>query len=166
MESPERLIPLSGAFNFRDLGGYEGLDGRTTSWGRLFRSDTLHELTESDVQVLRSLGLATVVDLRMAAELERTGRGPLASEPIGYRHLSVIRDGDGEAMAAPAPAGGKELPERYLWGPQLGREALVEALAGVSNRPVCPWSSTVRRARTAPGCWRPWCSTSWGWPAT
>jgi protein-tyrosine phosphatase len=137
MESPERLLPLSGAFNFRDLGGYEGLDGRTTRWGRLFRSDTLHELTESDVQVLRSLGLATVVDLRMAAELERTGRGPLAAEPIAYRHLSVIRDGEGEAMAAPAPAG-EDLAERYLWYLDVGREALVDALALVSEPASLP----------------------------
>ncbi len=102
---PERLVALSGAYNFRDLGGYPTPSGRYTRWGRLFRSDTLHELTTADVEVLRSLGLATIVDLRTSRELERTGRGPMASEPIAYRHLSVIRDGEGEAMAAPAPPG-------------------------------------------------------------
>lgn len=66
METPARLLPLTGAFNFRDLGGYPGLEGRTTRWGLLFRSDTLHELTGSDIEVLRSLGLATVIDLRTA----------------------------------------------------------------------------------------------------
>ena len=55
MDTRDRLVPLSGAFNFRDLGGYRGLDGRTTRWGTLFRSDTLHELTQltgSDFQVV------------------------------------------------------------------------------------------------------------------
>ena len=89
MEERERLVALAGAFNFRDLGGYPAGDGRRTRWGRLFRSDTLHELTEADVGVLRSLGLATMIDLRTARELSRTGRGPLAAEPIAYRHLSV-----------------------------------------------------------------------------
>ncbi len=132
METRDRLVPLTGAFNFRDLGGYEGLDGRTTRWGTLFRSDTLHELTQGDVELLRSLGLATIIDLRMSAELGRTGRGPLGDEPMAYRHLSVISDGEGETMAAPAPAG-EDLAERYLWYLDVGRQSLVEALELVSE---------------------------------
>ncbi len=127
VQTGDRLIELAEGFNFRDLGGYVGQDGRLTRWRTLFRSDTLHQLTGMDVEVLRSLGLETIVDLRTSREVERTGRGPLASEPIGYRHLSVIRDGEGEALAAPA-APGDELSERYLWYLEIGREALVEAL--------------------------------------
>jgi len=127
MEPRERLVPLAGAFNFRDLGGYLNRDGRTTHWGTLFRSDTLHELTDGDVAVLRSMGLATIIDLRTLRELERTGRGPLAPEPIGYHHLSVVQDGEGEAIAAPAPPG-VDLSERYLWYLDVGRRTLVEAL--------------------------------------
>ena len=132
MDAPDRLVPLSGAFNFRDLGGYQGLGGRTTRWGTLFRSDTLHELTEGDVDLLRSLGLATVIDLRTSAELASTGRGPLAPEPMAYRHLSLIRDGEGEAVAAPAPAG-EDLAERYLWYLDSGRQSLVDALELMSE---------------------------------
>ena len=65
MEPRERLLPLVGAYNFRDLGGYPTNDGRVTRWGKLFRSDTLHELTEADLKVLRDVGLATIIDLRM-----------------------------------------------------------------------------------------------------
>jgi hypothetical protein len=128
-EIRDRLIPLDGAYNFRDLGGYAGRDGRSTRWGRLFRSDTLHELTAADVATLRSLCLTTVVDLRTERELARTGRGPLEPEPITYRHLSVVREGeaDGEAMAAPAPAG-DDLAERYLWYLEVGRQPLVDTL--------------------------------------
>ena len=132
MEPRDRLVPLSGAFNFRDLGGYVTRDGRVTRWGSLFRSDTLHELTGADVAVLRSLGLATIIDLRTSRELEETGRGPLAPEPMAYRHLSLISDGGGEAMAAPAPAG-TELSERYLWYLEVGRQSLVEALGVLSD---------------------------------
>ncbi len=127
MPARDRLVELAGAFNFRDLGGYPAAGGRVTKWGRLFRSDTLHELTDADVEILRSLGLATVVDLRTGREVDRSGRGPMAAEPVAYRHLSVIGDGDGEAMAAPAPPG-EELSARYLWYLERGSAPLAEAM--------------------------------------
>jgi hypothetical protein len=132
MPPRERLIDLAGAFNFRDLGGYPTAGGRVTRWGQLFRSDTLHELTASDVEILRSLGLATIVDLRTSRELDRAGRGPMASEPVAFRHLSVIREAEGEAMAAPAEPG-DELSRRYLRYLDRGREPLVEALSLVAD---------------------------------
>ncbi|MGD0882351.1 MAG: tyrosine-protein phosphatase [Acidimicrobiales bacterium] len=138
MEPESRLIPLTGSFNFRDLGGYPGSDGRLTRWGRLFRSDALHELSPADVDRLRHMGLRTVVDLRTERELARSGRGPLGPEPVAFHHLAVVREGvqgdggreptaDGEAVAAPAPPG-DDLSERYLWYLDVGRDSLVEAL--------------------------------------
>jgi rhodanese-related sulfurtransferase len=128
VDVPGRLIPLDGAFNFRDLGGYRGTGGLVTRWGRLFRSDTLHELSPSDVTLLRSMGLATVIDLRTPREREQTGRGPLEPEPVAYHHLSVIgegRGGGGEAVAAPDV---DDLTERYLWYLEVGTRALAESL--------------------------------------
>jgi hypothetical protein len=138
MQPESRLVPLSGSFNFRDLGGYRGLDGRTTRWGRLFRSDALHELTPDDVDRLRDMGLRTVVDLRTERELARSGRGPLGPEPVAFHHLAVVREeargdggaagsADGEAVAAPAPPG-DDLSERYLWYLDVGMDSLVRAL--------------------------------------
>ncbi len=142
MDSDARLIPLQGSFNFRDLGGYPGRDGRPTRWGRLFRADALHELTSDDVDRLQGLGLRTVVDLRTERELARTGRGPLEPEDVAYHHLAVVKEGvqdgirgdrtpDGvaerESVAAPAPAG-DDLAERYLWYLDVGRHSLVGAL--------------------------------------
>ena len=104
----------------------------------LFRSDTLHELTGSDVALIESLGVVTVIDLRTDRELERTGRGPLSDRSIDFHHLSVIGEGEGEAMAAPAPVGDL-LSERYLWYLDAGRQALVDALvvlAGQVNLPA------------------------------
>lgn len=77
MDSAARLVALEGSFNFRDLGGYATGDGRSVRWGRLYRSDALHDLTSDDVARLRELGLRTVVDLRTERELDRSGRGPL-----------------------------------------------------------------------------------------
>ncbi len=135
--NPTRLIPLEGAFNFRDLGGYPGRDGRTSRWGVLFRSDTIHELSGADVGLLATMGLATIIDLRTARELDRTGRGPLGDRPIGFHHLSLIQDGGGEAMAAPAPAG-EELSERYLWYLEVGERSLAEALTLLAEPSAYP----------------------------
>ena len=129
MVAPPRLVPLEGAFNFRDLGGYATADGRQTQWGRLFRSDALHELSRDDLEAVRALGIRTVLDLRTERELLRTGRGPLEGEPIGFHHLAVIPEGpssDGEAVAAP-DTGDEHLADRYLWYLDVGASALTRA---------------------------------------
>lgn len=68
--SATRVVPLEGTNNFRDIGGYSGANGRHVKWGRLFRSDHLHRLTENDKQVLNEIGLKTVVDYRSPDEYE------------------------------------------------------------------------------------------------
>jgi protein-tyrosine phosphatase len=70
---PDRSLPLSGASNFRDLGGYSGLDGRAVRWRRLFRSAHLGGLTPDDAQALQALGIGRVLDFR--------GRGESAAAP-------------------------------------------------------------------------------------
>jgi protein-tyrosine phosphatase len=71
---PDRLIPLDRAFNFRDLGGYTSSFGGHVRWRRIFRSDNLAALTDGDHRVLADLSIATVIDLRTPAEIERVGK--------------------------------------------------------------------------------------------
>lgn len=66
----ERRLPLSGAHNFRDIGGYETRDGRHVRWGLLYRSDDLADLDASDLRYLDRLGLKLVCDFRSPAERE------------------------------------------------------------------------------------------------
>lgn len=66
----ERLLPLQGATNFRDLGGYKTADGKTVKWGKLFRSDELAGLTASDIAYLQKSGLKTIVDYRTDEEVK------------------------------------------------------------------------------------------------
>lgn len=66
--TPGRTLALTGASNFRDLGGYIGHGGRAVKWRCLFRSDHLAGLTEQDRALLAQLGLARAVDFRGAAE--------------------------------------------------------------------------------------------------
>jgi protein-tyrosine phosphatase len=132
-----RLLPLVGAFNFRDLGGYPVAGGGATRWDRLYRSDTLHELTEGDIETLADVGLRTVIDLRTPEEVSRNGRGRLARSGAEYLNLSVLPTEGGESIAAPAPEAG--MSERYLWYLEVGAGALVrafEALADERSYPV------------------------------
>jgi protein-tyrosine phosphatase len=62
-EHPSR-VPLTGALNFRDVGGYAATDGRRVKRGVLFRSDDLADLSRSDLETLAGLGLRRVFDLR------------------------------------------------------------------------------------------------------
>ncbi|HZZ90413.1 MAG TPA: tyrosine-protein phosphatase [Caulobacteraceae bacterium] len=64
-----RHVPLDGASNFRDFGGYPTAEGRQVKWRRLFRSDRLSELTAADHARLAPLGIRHVYDLRRLSEL-------------------------------------------------------------------------------------------------
>lgn len=68
MSEFSRSLDLSGASNFRDLGGYPGLDGRPVRWRCIFRSDHLADLTPQDKRVLTGLGLGRAIDFRGRAE--------------------------------------------------------------------------------------------------
>ena len=87
---PSRSVILAGAFNFRDLGGYDAIDGRSVRWRALFRSDSLDQLTLDDVDSLRPLGLRTVIDLRGSGEVDAGGSFPVADYPVTLHHLPVM----------------------------------------------------------------------------
>jgi protein-tyrosine phosphatase len=83
----ERRVALSGPLNFRDLGGYPTDDGRTVHWGRIYRSDSLHHLTDLDGGRLHTLGLRSALDFRAHDELIEVGIGRLGELDIRHVHL-------------------------------------------------------------------------------
>ncbi|AIT07454.1 protein tyrosine phosphatase [Sphingomonas taxi] len=72
----QRLLPLQGGRNFRDLGGYATGDGRHVKWGLLYRSGSMHGLTAADYAELQRRGLRVVCDLRDTRER--------AAEPVDW----------------------------------------------------------------------------------
>jgi protein-tyrosine phosphatase len=124
---------LEGAYNFRDLGGLPTVDGRRTREGRLFRSDTLQELTDADVaRLIDELGITFVIDLRQAFEAVEEGRGPLGRYPVCYANIPLVD------VDSPAGAPGEILVTQYLdhleSDPNL--PVAVELLALVVRRPT------------------------------
>ncbi|MDL2231176.1 tyrosine-protein phosphatase [Porphyromonadaceae bacterium OttesenSCG-928-L07] len=64
----ERHLPMTGGYNFRDLGGLKNQEGRYVKWGTFFRSDDLSNLTDSDLKYLASTSVVSIVDFRSEEE--------------------------------------------------------------------------------------------------
>ena len=64
----DRNYDFQSIYNFRDFGGYAGLDGRRVKTGRLFRSAHLAALSPEDLTAIGDLDINLVVDLRYAPE--------------------------------------------------------------------------------------------------
>ena len=86
--APSRLVVLDGAVNVRDIGGYRSVHGLGVTRGRLFRGDSLSQLTPADTARLDQLGLRTVIDFRTPGEVLLGGPDRL---PYGIEcaHLPV-----------------------------------------------------------------------------
>ena len=91
-----RHIPLKGASNFRDLGGYIGHDGRPVQWRKIFRSDHLASLDEHDLKQLQNLGIARTFDFRGVLESQAQSyawpgiqRHSLSIEPTVVQRLQA-----------------------------------------------------------------------------
>ena len=85
-DTPPRHLGLQGASNFRDLGGYPGSDGRRVRWRRLFRSNHLGQLTDTDIAIVRQLGIRSAFDFR--GHEERSG-GLCTIAEIAVRSLPI-----------------------------------------------------------------------------
>ena len=109
-----RHVALDGAVNVRDIGGYRSVGGPEVFRGRLFRGDSLSQLTSSDTERLDRLGLSTVIDFRTPGEVLLGGddRLPFAVE---YAHLPVS-GGDLGAIYELIADGDHERQRRELGG--------------------------------------------------
>ena len=63
-----RVYELSKQKNIRDLGGLVGFQGKTIKYGRLFRGGALNNVSEEDVEILKSLKFTDIVDFRSKEE--------------------------------------------------------------------------------------------------
>jgi protein-tyrosine phosphatase len=126
--SVDRIVPFTGVLNFRDLGGYRTHDGRTTRWGRLYRSDAMHDLTDEDLVVFRELGVSSVVDLRSTAEVAYTGRGLLELESMRFVNSPVLSDAQTDERRDESIFDDAYLSRRYLQYLDVGAPAFVAAI--------------------------------------
>ncbi|MFI7007966.1 tyrosine-protein phosphatase [Streptomyces sp. NPDC050145] len=86
-----RQIPLQGAVNVRDLGGYRAGYGGRVRYGSVYRADALGKLTDADVAALAGLGLRRSVDFRVPFEVRMDGADRLP--PAAAAVARPISDG-------------------------------------------------------------------------
>jgi protein-tyrosine phosphatase len=100
----ERLLPLEGGSNFRDMGGYDGADGKRVVRGKLFRSGAPTSLTQNDMDYLDQFGFAAIIDLRSTEELDLYPNHWAAQSPgIDYLNVDYSIFGLGAAASATTP---------------------------------------------------------------
>jgi protein-tyrosine phosphatase len=146
-ELPEatRRVPLEGAYNFRETGGYRTSDQQRVRTGLVFRTDHLNELSDSDVDTFETLGIRSVYDFRLNNEVERQPSrlpGTLAPVQLGFADLGideamidVVRD----MLSGKAP-----LPDANFWDENylslldLGRPMFVQLFAALASSKNLP----------------------------
>ncbi len=92
----DRHLPMTGGYNFRDLGGYKTTDGKFVKWGKIFRSDDLHKLTDSDLDYLAAIPLISIVDFRSGEEMEQAPD----KNPSSVKNNYTYSISPGDLMAA------------------------------------------------------------------
>ena len=75
-QSRARRITLERAFNFRDLGGYVGREGRTVEWGRLYRADGIHRIAGADTPNVVAMAGNAMLTME-SSEITKTPAAPI-----------------------------------------------------------------------------------------
>ena len=65
------ILKLDGSFNTRDIGGYYNESWSQLKKGLLYRSDKLNNLSDSDVAIIKDLGVERIIDLRCDKERKK-----------------------------------------------------------------------------------------------
>lgn len=84
-------ISIKGTHNLRDLGGFP-VEGGGTCWNILYRSDSLHSLSEGEWKALEERNLKSIIDLRSLPEVRAKAITPPTS--IKYYHFSLMKNLD------------------------------------------------------------------------
>jgi len=136
-DHPDRRLPFTGAFNFRDVGGYRGRSGQTVRWRTLYRADALHRLPDDELDQLAVMGVRTVLDLRTGAEV---GHGRIEAEHLGivHLHLPFIPDVWERADLDPDAEPDQVLGQLYIDMLSAGASSIAEALRTLADPAKVP----------------------------
>jgi protein-tyrosine phosphatase len=135
-DTPHRN-PFPTLYNFRDVGGLTGQDGRLVRRGRLYRSDSLHRITETDQAAFTALGIRTVIDLRRPSEVSRDGRVP-AYDGLVYRNIHPEHQNWDQVPYDPDEDMARWLADRYAALAETGTAGVAEAVGLIADSADAP----------------------------
>ena len=90
-----RKIDMQGEHNFRDLGFYQTTNSMMLKPGMIYRSGSLHKLTEEDVKRFEEMGIKTVVNFLLPEEIQNHGEDNL---PPSVRSVYLPIDGNSKEV--------------------------------------------------------------------
>lgn len=124
-----RHIPLENACNFRDLGGLPIGEDRMTRFGKLFRSDSMHQLSQEDINRLTELGIRKVIDLRNLNELSAQPSVLKQHDGIHYEHIQLHSEivSGGEVTVV------EDLGDLYLYFIEACQPAIQKVIASLAD---------------------------------
>jgi protein-tyrosine phosphatase len=86
---PGDTLPIAGAYNVRDVGGYRTAVGKTVKTGLLYRSGDLNRLFQRDEKLLfNEKGIKMVIDFRSQAEQDENP-DKLPGSGIMVKHFAI-----------------------------------------------------------------------------
>lgn len=84
-------IPLEGAYNVRELGGYS-INNGITSFNSFLRGDSLEEITNNDLKLLEEYGIKNILDLRGDIEIGDEVKIIRDNSNLEYKQISLFGD--------------------------------------------------------------------------
>jgi len=131
IEREENRLLFEGSYNFRDLGGFETIDGFTTKYNLIFRSDALHEMTDADSEIFQNeLKITTVIDMRTDNAIQKEGLGKVINENIKRIHIPLFSDSDATEWSQKerAPEEPADLVAFYIWVMEKSGDQIVDVI--------------------------------------
>ncbi|MEZ4657859.1 MAG: tyrosine-protein phosphatase [Caldilineaceae bacterium] len=123
----QRHLPLPGAYNIRDIGGYPTGDGRATRWRTFLRADALHRLPPASQQALIDYGVRTIIDLRSEQECGQAPNVFVSAQRVRYLHVPLF-DGGAPLADRLAPPNVADIYRQILEWRQSAVKAVFDAL--------------------------------------
>lgn len=133
MMAGKRHLPVEGAFNIRDLGGYETRAGNPIPWRRFLRSDSLHRIAPHEIRRLHDEGLRAVIDLRTGTEVA-AAPNPFAAFPdVRYLNLPLFDDLSPQSLSEAAQEGDHPLFTFYMTALETRGDAICQILTEMAQ---------------------------------
>jgi protein-tyrosine phosphatase len=126
---------LTGAHNFRDIGGYMTADGRHVARGKVYRSGTLTALTDADQAELERLGIRVICDFRSTRE--RATRPSRFAETASFTRWSRDHETSAGDLVRALAAPGADAA--------MSRQLMIEAYRTLPYEQAESYGETFRR---------------------
>lgn len=117
------VLPLEGAYNVRDLGGFSTKDGRETRKNVFLRADNTANLTLNDIALLKKLGVTLSIDLRSSKETEDLPSKLKNCDGVRYENIVMLDELSSNGFRGGFPS---SMAEMYIKNLDCAQESFAQ----------------------------------------